>query len=156
MKVAFQNTTGAPIYIGSKLLQPGATREVDEDLIPAHLLQNHVPDAGEMVPPAGTAPEPAEPDPLQDQATQWVIENRKASVSALQRGLGIGQRRAAILIKAMESAGVVSAPDAAGVRTVLAPEKASALTTEELLRGVSDEQLRSLESSTSETTSEGD
>jgi S-DNA-T family DNA segregation ATPase FtsK/SpoIIIE len=62
-----------------------------------------------------------ESDPLYDEAIRIVTETRRASISGVQRRLKIGYNRAARLIEAMEAAGVVSAPEHNGDRTVLAP-----------------------------------
>ncbi|HSR64636.1 MAG TPA: DNA translocase FtsK 4TM domain-containing protein [Xanthomonadaceae bacterium] len=62
-----------------------------------------------------------ESDPLYDEAVRIVTETRRASISGVQRRLKIGYNRAARLIEAMEAAGVVSAPEHNGDRTVLAP-----------------------------------
>lgn len=62
-----------------------------------------------------------EADPLYDQAVSFVIENRKASISSVQRKLKIGYNRAARMVEAMESAGVVSSPLSNGQREVLSP-----------------------------------
>jgi S-DNA-T family DNA segregation ATPase FtsK/SpoIIIE len=62
-----------------------------------------------------------ESDPLYDEAVRIVTETRRASISGVQRLLKIGYNRAARLIEAMEAAGVVSAPEHNGDRTVLAP-----------------------------------
>ena len=48
-------------------------------------------------------------EPLYDEAVAFVVESRRASISAVQRKFRIGYNRAARLIKAMEEAGVVSA-----------------------------------------------
>lgn len=61
-----------------------------------------------------------EQDPLYDEAVAIVTETRKASISYLQRRLKIGYNRAARLVEAMESAGVVSEMLTNGVREVLA------------------------------------
>ena len=60
-------------------------------------------------------------EPLYDEAVAFVVESRRASISAVQRKLRIGYNRAARLIEAMEEAGVVSAMNGQGGREVLAP-----------------------------------
>jgi len=62
-----------------------------------------------------------EADVLFDQAIEFVTQTRKASISSVQRKLRIGYNRAARLVEAMESAGVVSPPGHNGAREVLAP-----------------------------------
>jgi len=62
-----------------------------------------------------------EADPLYDEAVAFVTETRRASISAVQRKLKIGYNRAARMIEAMESAGVVSEMGSNGAREVLAP-----------------------------------
>ncbi len=63
----------------------------------------------------------AESDPLYDEAVRIVTETRRASISGVQRRLKIGYNRAARLIEAMESAGIVTPPEHNGDRSVLAP-----------------------------------
>lgn len=63
--------------------------------------------------------EGGEQDPLYDEAVRIVTENRKASISLVQRRLRIGYNRAARMMEDMESAGVVSSMDNSGTREVL-------------------------------------
>ncbi len=63
----------------------------------------------------------SETDVLYDEAVAFVIESRKASISSVQRRLKVGYNRAAKMIDDMESAGIISAPECNGSRTVLAP-----------------------------------
>ena len=58
-------------------------------------------------------------EPSYDEAVAFVVESRRASISAVQRKLRIGYNRAARLIEAMEEAGVVSAMNSQGNREVL-------------------------------------
>ena len=62
-------------------------------------------------------------DELYDEAVQFVLESRKASISSVQRKLRIGYNRAARLIEAMEAAGVVSAMNTNGSREILVPHR---------------------------------
>ena len=63
----------------------------------------------------------SESDPLYDDAVRFVTESRKASISSVQRRFKVGYNRAASMIEEMENAGVVSAAENNGTRTVLAP-----------------------------------
>ncbi|MGK5031499.1 DNA translocase FtsK [Janthinobacterium sp. DSP2-3-3] len=58
--------------------------------------------AGAVLPGDGSAT-----DPLYDQAVELVRSRQRASISLVQRYLGIGYNRAARLIEAMEAASVV-------------------------------------------------
>lgn len=60
-------------------------------------------------------------DPLFDQAVQFVVEKRRASISGVQRQFRIGYNRAARIIEQMEMQGIVSSPGHNGNREVLAP-----------------------------------
>jgi S-DNA-T family DNA segregation ATPase FtsK/SpoIIIE len=66
--------------------------------------------------------EDAEQDLLYDQVVAFVLENQRVSVSLVQRQFKIGYNRAARIVEAMESAGVVSPMKANGNRDVLAPK----------------------------------
>jgi len=57
-------------------------------------------------------------DPLYDEAVEFVIQTRKASISAVQRRLKIGYNRAARIVEEMERTGVVGPMDG-GFRSVL-------------------------------------
>jgi S-DNA-T family DNA segregation ATPase FtsK/SpoIIIE len=61
----------------------------------------------------------AEKDPLYDQAVQIVVESRRTSVSNIQRRLKIGYNRAARIVEAMETAGIVGPMETNGNREVL-------------------------------------
>lgn len=62
-------------------------------------------------------------DELYDEAVQFVLESRRASISSVQRKLRIGYNRAARLIEAMEAAGMVSAMGTNGAREILVPNR---------------------------------
>ena len=66
---------------------------------------------------------PDEQDELYDEAVNFVIESRRASISAVQRKLRIGYNRAARLIETMEEAGLVSEMSSNGSREVLVPKR---------------------------------
>ena len=63
----------------------------------------------------------SEKDEFYDQAVTFVLETRRASISAVQRKFRIGYNRAARLIEAMEDAGLVSEMNSNGNREVLVP-----------------------------------
>ena len=69
----------------------------------------------------GSGDDDAETDALYDEAVQFVLESRRASISAVQRKLKIGYNRAARMIESMEMAGVVTAMNTNGSREVIAP-----------------------------------
>ena len=60
-----------------------------------------------------------ETDPLYDQAVSIVLENKRASISLVQRHLRIGYNRAARLLEDMENAGLVSKMSGSGNREIL-------------------------------------
>lgn len=63
-------------------------------------------------------------DPLYDQVVEFVIQNRKASISSVQRRFKIGYNRSARLIEEMERVGILG-PLEGGMREVLVPENQS-------------------------------
>ena len=72
----------------------------------------------------GTLGGDAEQDALYDEAVRIVTEERKPSISYVQRRLKIGYNRAARLLEAMETAGIVGQLQANGSREVLVPSRA--------------------------------
>jgi len=70
----------------------------------------------------GNAAEDA--DPLYDQVVEFVVQNRKASISSVQRRFKIGYNRSARLIEEMERVGILG-PLEGGMREVLVPENQS-------------------------------
>ncbi len=69
----------------------------------------------------GVADDDSEQDELYDQAVEFVLSSRRASISSVQRRLKVGYNRAARMIEAMEAAGLVSEMGSNGAREVLAP-----------------------------------
>ncbi len=65
----------------------------------------------------------AEQDALYDKAVEVVLTTKKASISNVQRQLRVGYQRAARMIDAMENAGLISAAEHNGNRTVLAKSR---------------------------------
>jgi DNA segregation ATPase FtsK/SpoIIIE, S-DNA-T family len=65
-----------------------------------------------------------EQDPLYDEAVKIVTTERKPSISYVQRRLKIGYNRAARMLEAMETAGIVGTLQSNGAREVLAPPPA--------------------------------
>jgi S-DNA-T family DNA segregation ATPase FtsK/SpoIIIE len=63
----------------------------------------------------------SEGDALYDEAVKIVTQERKPSISYVQRRLKIGYNRAARLLEAMETAGIVGPLQSNGARDVLAP-----------------------------------
>ena len=64
-----------------------------------------------------------EADPMYDQAVAIVLQNKKASISLVQRHLRIGYNRAARLLEQMEKSGLVSAMANNGNRDLLLPKR---------------------------------
>ncbi|MFC7409347.1 DNA translocase FtsK [Hydrogenophaga atypica] len=60
-----------------------------------------------------------EKDPMYDQAVAVVLQDRKASISYVQRKLKIGYNRSARLLEDMEKAGLVSSLTSSGQRDIL-------------------------------------
>jgi S-DNA-T family DNA segregation ATPase FtsK/SpoIIIE len=68
----------------------------------------------------GDAPKGEAEDDLYEEAVAIVLAEKRATISYLQRRLGVGYNRAASLIERMEQEGLVSAPSRTGKRDVLA------------------------------------
>jgi S-DNA-T family DNA segregation ATPase FtsK/SpoIIIE len=102
--VEFLKTTGEPDYIEGIL---SGQAEADDNSATV----------------TGEADGGSEADPLYDEAVAIVVKTRKASISSVQRHLRIGYNRAARLIEQMETAGLVSAMETNGNRTVLIPAR---------------------------------
>jgi S-DNA-T family DNA segregation ATPase FtsK/SpoIIIE len=82
-----------------------------------------MPDGAEGSGTSGEGAVSGEADPLYDQAVQIVLQNRRASISLVQRHLRIGYNRAARLIEDMERAGMVSPMASNGNREILVPSR---------------------------------
>jgi DNA segregation ATPase FtsK/SpoIIIE, S-DNA-T family len=74
-----------------------------------------------QAPQPGEGGDDAEADPLYDQAVAMVLQERKASVSWVQRRLKIGYNRAARMVEQMEASGLVGPSGPGGNRDILAP-----------------------------------
>jgi S-DNA-T family DNA segregation ATPase FtsK/SpoIIIE len=81
------------------------------------------PEEAEVNGTSGEGAVSGEADPLYDQAVQIVLQNRRASISLVQRHLRIGYNRAARLIEDMERAGLVSQMASNGNRELLVPSR---------------------------------
>ena len=85
------------------------------------ILDEPEPDAGGTNGEGGVSG--GEADPLYDQAVQIVLQNKRASISLVQRHLRIGYNRAARLIEDMEKAGLVTPMASNGNREIIQPSK---------------------------------
>jgi S-DNA-T family DNA segregation ATPase FtsK/SpoIIIE len=99
-------STGKPDYY-EEILQPSDV-----------LLPGEKPEAGMTLDGDDT-----ESDPLYDQAVQYIMESRRASISSVQRRLKIGYNRAARMIEQMEAVGLISPPGNNGAREILVPNQ---------------------------------
>jgi DNA segregation ATPase FtsK/SpoIIIE, S-DNA-T family len=102
--VEYLRTQGEPNYI--------------EGILEGGVLDNDT-DAGTN----GEGGASGEADPMYDQAVAIVLENRRASISLVQRHLRIGYNRAARLLEQMERAGLVSALSNSGNRDIIVPQR---------------------------------
>jgi S-DNA-T family DNA segregation ATPase FtsK/SpoIIIE len=68
---------------------------------------------------AGSSESYEELDPLFEEAKNVVLQDRKTSISYLQRKLQIGYNRSARVIEQLEHEGILSAPNTKGIREIL-------------------------------------
>ncbi|MCH8180214.1 MAG: hypothetical protein IIA02_10590 [Proteobacteria bacterium] len=90
---------------------------------------NRIPERKDHTPPDSAGPSDSDllagidgEDPMYQQAVEIVTSQQRASISLVQRHLRIGYNRAARLLEAMESAGLISPMSNDGSRTVLATD----------------------------------
>ena len=124
--------TSLPVRVHGCLVEDDEVHRVVEhwktqgqpDLIP-DILSGYDESEGGGASEGGEGGNAEESDPLYDQAVEFVLESRRASISAVQRKLKIGYNRSARMIEAMEAAGVVSSMGHNGQREVIAPKPRS-------------------------------
>ena len=87
------------------------------------ILEGGVLDGDTAAAEGGGANGGGEADPMYDQAVGVVLQNRRASISLVQRHLRIGYNRAARLLEQMEQSGIVSAMGHSGNRDILVPKR---------------------------------
>ncbi len=80
-------------------------------------------DGGEFGGGGGPGSTGDESDALYDQAVAVVLQNKRASISLVQRHLRIGYNRAARLLEQMEKSGLVSGLSPSGNRDILVPKR---------------------------------
>ena len=110
---------------------PGAQHDlhrlvVERILFPArHAIDGilDTPEQAELNGASGEGAASGEADPLYDQAVQVVLQNKRASISLVQRHLRIGYNRAARLIEDMEKAGLVTSMASNGNREIIVPSR---------------------------------
>lgn len=116
--------TGAPLRVHGAFVDDNEVHRVAQDWrsrgAPNYIeaITQMSVDFGEGNNEGGEASEDA--DPLYDQVVEFVIQNRKASISSVQRRFKIGYNRSARLVEEMERVGILG-PLEGGVREVLVP-----------------------------------
>ena len=119
--------TGVPIRLHGAFVSDDEVHRVARDWrkrgSPEYLDDVIQPEAAERGAALSGLDDPELDDELYDQAVEFVLESRRASISAVQRRMRIGYNRAARLIEAMEAAGVVSPMSTNGSREVLVPKR---------------------------------
>ncbi len=118
--------TGLPIRVHGAFVADAEVHRVVEDLrakgSPEYVeavLKGGAEEGGGL--PGAVEGSVEETDELYDQAVAYVLESRRASISAVQRKLKIGYNRAARMIEEMERVGIVGPLQPNGSREVLAP-----------------------------------
>jgi S-DNA-T family DNA segregation ATPase FtsK/SpoIIIE len=86
---------------------------------PPNYIESILEPQAEMDASGSEASASGEADPLYDQAVAIILENKRASISLVQRHLRIGYNRAARLLEDMERAGLVSKMGSNGNRDIL-------------------------------------
>ena len=100
----FLRTEGPPEYVEGVF-------DAEDDAVPA------VPPG--TMPTGKAAVRAAKDGDLYFQAVEYVVRDKKPTISYIQRRLGIGYNKAATFIERMEEEGIVSAPDANNKRHIL-------------------------------------
>ena len=118
---AFQYTFTTPVVMGHPtLFTPKAFKGPDgKEKGEANYIDGVLEGADESNVDALTGESGGEADPLYDQAVAIVLENKRPSISLVQRHLRIGYNRAARLLEDMEKAGLVSKMGNGGNREIL-------------------------------------
>ena len=118
--------TGLPIRVHGAFVADAEVHRVVEDLrakgspdYVEEVLKGGTEEGGGL--PGAVEGSVEETDELYDQAVAYVLESRRASISAVQRKLKIGYNRAARMIEEMERVGIVGPLQPNGSREVLAP-----------------------------------
>ena len=125
--------TSLPVRVHGCLVEDDEVHAVVEywkgqgapDLVPDILNTYEEGEGGASSGSSGEGGNAEESDPLYDQAVEFVLQSRRASISAVQRKLKIGYNRSARIIEAMEMAGLVSPMGSNGQREVIAPKPGS-------------------------------
>jgi DNA segregation ATPase FtsK/SpoIIIE, S-DNA-T family len=112
----FLKSQGAPDYVDGILT---GESEISEQS--SWQMEGIVPGEGK-----GAESSDGESDPLYDQAVQVVLQNRKASISLVQRHLRVGYNRSARLLEQMEKSGLIGKLQPNGQRDVIAPSRSEA------------------------------
>lgn len=119
--------TGVPVRVHGAFVDDAEVHRVVKDWRkrgePAYL--DEITQGGQTGDPLidadGAGDSDAEQDALYDQAVEFVLQSRRASISSVQRRFKIGYNRAARIIEAMEAAGILGPMEKSGSREILVP-----------------------------------